>query len=215
MADAKLQELIDVLRKQGVESGEDSARQIVASAEKEAEGILAKARTEAQAIVSRAQAEADNLKKRLESSMEIAASQFVTNLKGQIEENLLVLPLKQELREDLADGALLKGIIAKLVDNYSAGSPEDEMKIVLGKDAGEELKAYALSLVGKGKGKGGKVSQDLESYGSRFGLVVEMGSGNVRVDFTDEAFLALFMRFLSPAFRELFRNVKVGKAAQQ
>jgi len=210
MADAKLQELIDVLRKQGVESGEDSARQIVASAEKEAERILAQARTEAEAVVTKAQGEADNLKKRLESSLEIAASQFVTNLKSQVEESLLVLPLRQKLDENLADESLLKGLIAKLVENYSAGSPEDDMKIILGKDAGESLKSYVLGLGAKVK-----LSQDLESYGARYGLVVELGSGKVRVDFTDEAFLALFLRFLSPAFREMFRNVKVGKAAQQ
>ncbi|ADK84812.1 H+transporting two-sector ATPase E subunit [Desulfarculus baarsii DSM 2075] len=210
MADAKLQELIDVLRKQGVESGEDSARQIVASAEKEAERILAQARTEAEAVVTKAQSEADNLKKRLESSLEIAASQFVTNLKSQVEESLLVLPLRQKLDENLADESLLKGLIAKLVENYSAGSPEDDMKIILGKDAGESLKSYVLGLGAKVK-----LSQDLESYGARYGLVVELGSGKVRVDFTDEAFLALFLRFLSPAFREMFRNVKVGKAAQQ
>lgn len=213
MADAKLQELIDVLRKQGVESGEESARQIVASAEKEAERILAQARSEAEAIVTTARGEADNLKKRLESSLEIAASQFVTNLKSQVEESLLVLPLRQKLEADLADEGLLKELIAKLVENYSAGSPEDEMKIILGKDAGESLKNYALSLAAKGKGD--SVSQDLESYGARYGLIVELGSGKVRVDFTDEAFLALFLRFLSPAFREMFRNVKVGKAAQQ
>ncbi|WP_449246053.1 hypothetical protein [Desulfarculus baarsii] len=210
MADAKLQELIDVLRKQGVESGEESARQIVASAEKEAERILAQARTEAEAVVTKAQSEADNLKKRLESSLEIAASQFVTNLKSQVEESLLVLPLRQKLDENLADESLLKGLIAKLVENYSAGSPEDDMKIILGKDAGESLKSYVLGLGAKVK-----LSQDLESYGARYGLVVELGSGKVRVDFTDEAFLALFLRFLSPAFREMFRNVKVGKAAQQ
>lgn len=210
MADAKLQELIDVLRKQGVESGEESARQIVASAEKEAERILAQARSEAEAIVTTARGEADNLKKRLESSLEIAASQFVTNLKSQVEESLLVLPLRQKLEADLADEGLLKELIAKLVENYSAGSPEDDMKIILGKDAGESLKSYVLGLGAKVK-----LSQDLESYGARYGLVVELGSGKVRVDFTDEAFLALFLRFLSPAFREMFRNVKVGKAAQQ
>jgi V/A-type H+-transporting ATPase subunit E len=39
---------------------------------------------------------------------------------------------------------------------------------------------------------------------------VNKKDGHVRLDFSDEAFLSLFLRFLSPQFRSLFKTVKIG-----
>jgi V/A-type H+-transporting ATPase subunit E len=51
----------------------------------------------------------------------------------------------------------------------------------------------------------------MESHGIRFGFQVDKKDGNVRLDFSDEAFLALFIEFLTPKFRELFTSLKISK----
>ncbi len=85
MENDKLQGLIDALKKQGVDSGEKAGQEIVDSARKQSEEILAQARAEALSIVAQAKEESEKQMKRLQSAMEIAASQFVNNLKSVIE----------------------------------------------------------------------------------------------------------------------------------
>ena len=71
MANDKLQDLIETLKKQGVETGEKAGKEIVESARKQSEEILAKARAEAASIVGQAKEESEKQMKRLQSSMEI------------------------------------------------------------------------------------------------------------------------------------------------
>lgn len=215
MADAKLQELIDTLKRQGVESGEEAGRRIVDEARTQAEQILAQARTEAERLVDQARAEADKQMKQLQSSLEIAASQFVTSLKRVIEENLLVIPFKAEIADNLKQDAFLKDLMAKFVAAYAGDETGKGMQLVLPKDASDQLWDYALELAAKRYGAdqaGDKVALKIEAQGLNFGFMARRSDGVVRLDFSDEAFLNLFLQYLSARFRTLFKDVKIGEA---
>ncbi|MCU0597947.1 MAG: hypothetical protein MUE70_01655 [Desulfobacterales bacterium] len=212
MATDKLQELIETLKKQGVQKGEDSAAQIVESAQKEAGEILAKAKTEADAIILKAKSESEGILKRLQSSMEIAASQFVGNLKRVLEKNLLTLPLKERLADELSDAGFLKDLLSQFVKTYAANPENPDIALLLPSGVQESLKKYAIDLmVRHGKGDASKDILVMESNGIRFGFQVDKKDGNVRLDFSDEAFLSLFIEFLSPKFRELFTTLKLSQ----
>jgi V/A-type H+/Na+-transporting ATPase subunit E len=214
MANDKLQELIETLKKQGVEHGEKAGQEIVEAARREADDILARARAEADAIVARSKDDANKQMKQLRSSMEIAASQFVNNLKGVIEENFLTIPLKKELATELSDPDFMKNLITKFVETYAAGSQHKDILLMLPRETPEQLMDFAVELMARhyGQGKGGdQLVSDLEIQNVKFGFQIDKKDGNVRLDFSDEAFLSLFLRFLSPRFRELFANIiKVG-----
>jgi V/A-type H+-transporting ATPase subunit E len=213
MSDTKLQELIETLKKQGVESGEKAAQEIVGSAHKQAEGLLAQARAEAASIVSQAQEESDKQMKRLQSSMEIAASQFVNNLKGVIEEHLLTLPMKLELAGAMSDPDFMKILLTRFVEAYAANPEQEGIELLLPKDAQKQLMDFAVELMARHYAKGNKGEQlvlSLEAHDIKFGFQVNKKDGHVRLDFSDEAFLSLFLRFLSPQFRNLFKTVKIG-----
>ena len=215
MADAKLQELIDTLKRQGVESGEEAGRRIEEEARTKAAQILAQAKAEADALVAQAKAEADKQIKQLQSSLEIAASQFVTSLKRVIEENLLVLPLKAEIGDTLKQDAFLKSLLTKFVEIYAGDGSGKGMQIVLPKDAADQLWDYSLELAAKRYGAdqaGDKVALKLESQGLSFGFMARRSDGVVHLDFSDEAFLNLFLQYLSARFRTLFKDVKIGEA---
>lgn len=212
MADAKLQELIDTLKRQGVESGEEAGRRIVEQAQAQAAQIVAQARSEAETVLSQAKAEADKQMKQLQSSLEIAASQFVTSLKRVIEENLLVLPLKAKLAEELKQDEFLKSLMTKFVESYTG---EKGMQLVLPKDAHDQLWDYALDLAARRYGAdqaGDKLELKMESQGVNFGFMARRSDGVVRLDFSDEAFLNLFLQYLGVRFRTLFKDVKIGEA---
>jgi V/A-type H+/Na+-transporting ATPase subunit E len=212
MATDKLQELIETLKKQGIQKGEDSAAKIVESAQKEADEIIVKARAEADAIIAKAKNESEGILKRLQSSMEIAASQFVGNLKRVLENNLLTLPLKEKLTDELGDAGFLKDLITQFVKTYASNPQNPDIQLLLPSGVQESLKIYAINLMAQHcKGEGSQGNLVLESHGVRFGFQVDKMDGNIRLDFTDEAFLVLFIEFLAPKFRELFSSLKISK----
>jgi len=216
MATGKLQELIEALKKQGVQKGEEEAARIVASARKEAGIILAGAQSQADTIIAKANSESEMILKRLQSSMEIAASQFVGNLKRVLEDNLLTVPLKEKLADEISDPGFLKDLITQFVKTYAANPQNPDVQLLLPAEARESLKNYAMELMASHfKRDGSQNSLVLESHGIRFGFQVDKQGENIRLDFTDEAFLSLFIEFLTPKFRELFSRIKIEEARRK
>jgi V/A-type H+/Na+-transporting ATPase subunit E len=218
MADTKLQDIIETLKKQGVESGEKAGQEIIDSARKQAGDILSQARAEASSIVAQAKEESEKQTKRLQSSMEIAASQFVNNLKGVIEENLLKIPLKKELTGVLSDPGFMKSLLTRFVESYAAGSQGGDIQVLIPKEIQDQLRDYAIELMARhyGHGKGGdQLVLELDAQDVKCGFQVNKKNGNVRLDFSDEAFLSLFLGFLSPKFRDLFKNIKIGDLSKK
>jgi V/A-type H+-transporting ATPase subunit E len=215
MADEKLQDLIETLKKQGIEHGEKAGQEIVARANHEAEDILAEARHEAASIVDQARNEADKQMKQLRSALEIAASQFVNNLKGVIEENFLSIPLQKEITISLSDPDFMKKLMTGFVEKYAAAPEHQDIRLLLPQDAPERLKRFAIDLMARYYGadkNGAELVSHLETQNVKFGFQVDKKDGHVRLDFSDEAFLSLFLRYLTPKFRELFADIiKTGE----
>jgi V/A-type H+-transporting ATPase subunit E len=186
MTDNKLQELIETLKKQGVESGEMASRKITEGAQKKADEIITRAKSDADGILARAKEDADRQRKQLHSSMEIAATQLISDLKRTIEQNLIALPLRKKLSEHLSDTAFLKELIAACVREYIKDTGRVELDILVSKEQQEKLS--------------GEIS---------FGFIIGKADNAVRLDFTDEAFLELFLRYLSHRFREFFKTIDV------
>lgn len=209
MMDTKLQELIEILKKQGVESGETLSRQIVEDAQKQAAERLARANKEADDIVNSAREEADRILKQLHSSMEIAASQFLTNLKRQIETDLLTLPLKGKLTEILDDTAFLKELISTCVQGFIQVSGEADLTLLVSKAQRDRLTDFAVQLItGPGTDNGGDGwNLTLETNGIAYGFIIGKTDGRVMLDFTADAFLDLFLRYLMPKFHAYFKTI--------
>ena len=215
MSDSKLQELIDTLKKQAVESGEASSREIIEQAQKEAQAIVDRAKGEADDIVRQAQGEADKKAKQLESSMEIAGSQFVTSLKRDIEQNLLALPVKENVTEALGDTRYLKELIRAVVLEYTGHPDCSDLQVLVPKDQQEKLVDFMVELIAAQSDHGDPNHKGLtlKTANVDFGFMINRMDGNVTLDFTDEAFLALFLKFLTPRFREFFKDIKLGESA--
>ncbi|PKN62336.1 MAG: hypothetical protein CVU57_24890 [Deltaproteobacteria bacterium HGW-Deltaproteobacteria-15] len=211
MADTKLQELIETLKKHGVESGEEASRSIIEGANQKANEILLKAKAEAESIVSSAREEAEKNHRQLQSSMEIAASQLMTDLKRTIEEQILALPMKQKISETLDDTKFLKDLMTTCVREYVKNPEHTDLNVLVSKEQQEKLTDFTMELVKAlpGERKGGNVTLNLRSDGVAFGFIIGTGDGVVRLDFTDEAFLELFLKYLAPRFRSYFKAIDV------
>jgi len=208
MVDTKLQDLIETLKKHGVESGEAASRQIVEEAENKAAEILARANKEADGIVKGAKEEADRIMRQLHASMEIAASQFLTNLKRHMETNLLALPIKGKLTETLKDTAFIKELISTCVKEFAKATGSSDLTILVSKDQRDRLDDLVVNLItGLGEDKGDRVKLNLKTDGVSYGFMIGKTDGSVMLDFTGEAFLSLFLGYLSPKFHEFFKTI--------
>jgi V/A-type H+-transporting ATPase subunit E len=147
--------------------------------------------------------------------MEIAGSQFVTSLKRDIEQNLLALPLKENVTEALGDTGYLKELIRTVVLEYT-GHPEcSDLQVLVPKDQQHKLVDFMVEMV-KAQSDCGDPNHKgltLKTANVDFGFMINRMDGNVTLDFTDEAFLALFLKFLTPRFREFFKDIKLGESA--
>jgi V/A-type H+-transporting ATPase subunit E len=208
MVDTKLQDLIETLKKHGVESGEAASREIVEEAEEKAAEILARANKEAEGIIKGAKEEADRIMRQLHASMEIAASQFLTNLKRHMETNLLSLPLKGKLNETLNDAGFLKELISTCVKEFAKGTGASDLTILVSKEQRGQLEDLVVNLITRlGEEKGDRVKLNLKTDGINYGFMIGKTDGSVMLDFTGEAFLSLFLSYLSPKFHEFFKTI--------
>lgn len=212
MSNESLQELIEALKKQGVENGEEAGRQIVETARQEAESIRSAAAKEAAAIIAQARTDSEKELKKLQAAMEIAASQFLNQLKGILEHDFLTLPLKERIGREFGDPQFLKTLLTEFVKTYAAAPGRGAIRLLLPESAGADLRDFAVDLMVRHYGPAdgsGTLVRTIEASGVKFGFQADVQDGHVRLDFTDEAFLALFNEFLSPQFRTLFTKNKI------
>ncbi len=212
MNDSKLQELIETLRKQGVETGEQAGRQIVEEARTQAAEILRQAEQQAGGILGKARDEADRTMKQLRSSLEIAASQFLTSFKRSMEEDLLAIPLRKEVTGALSETSFVKGLIAICVREFARRPGHFDLIAIVPEQQQRELAEFALQLV-RSEAKGGNQGHfKLHLQGGEVAVGFLMGKqdDHVMLDFTDEAFVSLFVRYLTPRFREFFRPIQTS-----
>jgi V/A-type H+-transporting ATPase subunit E len=203
MSEERLHLLLETLKKQGLETGEAMGRQITDDARREAEEIVARAKAEAEAIVEKARRDAELEAKRLDSSLAVAASKFVNDLKHRIEDNLLKAPLKEEIEGVLGREEFARQLIVDFVKQFAAEHPEESLGVRVPKTMSAEVKkSIAETLTKLSQGKGGTLV--IDDPGLKQGFAVEMKGGNLRLDFSEEAFLELFLSYFSPEFRHYF-----------
>ncbi len=217
MTDTKLQEIIDTIKKHGVESGEETSRQLIEEANQKAGEILAKAQADAEAIVAKANDEAERGLRQLHSSLEIAASQLLTDLKRAIEENLITLPMKKKISGGLEDVNFLKELMTTCIREYMRQREHTDLSVLVSGEMQEKLEGFAMELIRSlpGKCEGDRLALEIKSDGVAFGFIIGTNDGVVRLDFTDEAFLELFLRYLSPRFHGLFKTVDIKELGKR
>ena len=135
----------------------------------------------------------------------------MTDLRRVIEENLLTLPVKKQISGALEDTHFLKELMTTCVREYMKKQEHADLSILVPGSMGEQLEGFAQELIHSipGKREGDRLALEIKSDGVAFGFIIGTSDGVVRLDFTDEAFLELFLRYLSPRFHGLFKTIDI------
>jgi len=213
---AGVKELIDKLRKDGVESGQSKADEIVSAAEKRAVDIVEKAKKQADKIISEAKKESLFIQQSAHEAIEIAANNAICSLKENLLNNFSK-KIQQSIELEMEDQGLLSKMILEVARQHNLSEVKDievvlPEKYVLIEDLRkkpEELKqgslAYFVALNAKkmfSDGVSFKVDKQLDK-----GVKFILKNNNIDLVLDDEAVALMLLNHLKPRFRALLEGL--------
>ena len=202
--DIQVQELIDKIKKDGIETASEEAAKLKAEAEAEGRRIVEAAKKEADGIIARGKQDADRFEKAGIAALEQASRNLVLAFKEEIQsllDKLIADHVTAEYSADVLKNALpelLKAWVSKGENNLAVLLPESELSKVKGffseKLTGELWKGVEL-----------KSSRKLSC-----GFHISNKEGSVYYDFSADAVAQLLSAYLNPKLAEILKNSTKG-----
>jgi V/A-type H+-transporting ATPase subunit E len=200
----QLQELIDKIKKDGIESASEEASQIKAQAESEAARIVEAAQKEAADIVARGKADAERSEKAGIAALEQASRNLVLAFKGEIEAllaRIVAARVESSYGEDV-----LKAIIPDVVKNW-VSSGADSLDLILSEGSLDKLRSYFNGQLAAELSKGVELKSD-RNLGAGFHIANKDGSAYY--DFSAESVAELLSAYLNPRLSEILKTSAKG-----
>jgi V/A-type H+-transporting ATPase subunit E len=202
--DIQLQELIDRIKKDGIESASDEAARLKSQAEAEAKRIVEAANKEAEAIISRGRADAERAEKAGIAALEQASRNLVLAFKTEIQ-TLLDKIIAREVSASFGEDTL-KPVLPDLIKSWAAKGSDDLALILpeaqLGKLQGFFTEKLAAEL------KNGLELKSDRNLGAGFRIASKDGSAYY--DFSAESVAELLAAYLNPRLAEILKNSAKG-----
>lgn len=198
--DEQLQELVDKIKKDGVQAAEKQAADIVAQAEKKAAGIVAAAEARADGIVKNATAET----KRLEKASEDAITQAARNMLLSFRDGLVAEldKIVHDETEKAYSSDLLKRLVPETVKAWVSKSEADDISVLLSEDDLKSMESELKAALKAEIAKGLVIKADPTlSKGFRIGVK----DGSAFYDYSAEELADMFGRYLNPRVASLMK----------
>lgn len=189
--EVKLENLIEKIKKEGVDAAKKQAEEIIAGAKKEAQQILDKAVKEAADIKTEAEKEAQSFKVNAEASISQAARDTVLSLKEKIKDMFNSVLINQT--GAAFDEGFMKDLIWRVVDTWAQGQ---DVSVLAGGIDIERLKGMLASDMKK------DMEVKLDNRISK-GFKIGVQGDNLTYDLTDESVSEALKLFLNPKLSEL------------
>jgi len=200
----QLQELINKIKKDGIESASTEAAKIKSEAEAEAERIIAAAKKEAAEIVSRGKTDAERSEKAGAAALEQASRNVVLAFKGEIQ--ALLDKLTAEAVSSAYSADVIKGILPDLIKNWAAKNT-DSLTLLLSEGDLKKIEGALKSNLASAL-KGGveiKAGRNLDG-----GFHIAEKDGAAYYDFSVQSVAKLLSAYLNPRLAEILSNAAKG-----
>jgi V/A-type H+-transporting ATPase subunit E len=198
--DIQLQELIEKIKKEGIESAQAEATKLKANAETEAKEIIAQAKRQADTMMAQAKEEASRSEKAGIAALEQASRNLVLSFKGEIQG--LLDKLVSDAVHSTYSADVIKGVLPDLVKNW-ASKNSDSLSVLLPekeiKQLDDAFKARLASTL-----KGGveiKVGKTLDG-----GFHIAEKDGSAFYDFSAETVANMLSAHLNSKLAETLKN---------
>jgi V/A-type H+-transporting ATPase subunit E len=199
--EVQLQELIDKIKKDGLEEASKSASEVKAKAEAEAKKIVEDATKEAESLRAAAKADAERTEKAGLAAVAQASRNVILAFKGEVQA-LLDKIIADETAKALSP-ELLKDCLPEILKSLAASTGTDALNVLVSEAKLKELEAFfggKLATVLKG----GVELRGERSLGAGFRIAAKDGSAYY--DFSAEAVADMFSVYLNPRLAEALKT---------
>jgi V/A-type H+-transporting ATPase subunit E len=191
----KLEELTEKIYAEGVEKGNQQAKEIVAKAEEKAAAIVAAAEKEAQERLARAEKEAAEMDKNTRSELRMFAEQSVNALRTEVANLLIGRIAEQNVKAATADKSFMQQVILKMAETMAR-----EGKVTIETADAEALQKF-FAANAKGLLDNGVKIEEVKGLKTDFRIRPE--KGGYKLEFGEQEFVEYFKEFLRPGLVEM------------
>ena len=198
----QLQELINKIKKDGIESASAEASRIKQEADAEAARILSSAKKEADDIISRGKADADRSEKAGKAALEQASRNLMLAFRVEVQ-SLLDKIVAKAATSTYSEGTL-KTLLPELLKNWVAKGGSDSVNLLLSEGDLGKLRSWATGALAAELKKGIELKSDRHLTA---GFRIANKDGSAYYDFSAESVAELLSAYLNPQLAELLKDV--------
>ena len=197
----QLQELIDQIKKDGVEAAESKAEAIIADAMSKAEKIVSDAKAEAEKIMADAKNENERMVKSSEDAIRQAGRNLLISFRESVSKELNAIVGENVANVFSSDK--LAQIIIKTVEAWGSNPNAEDISVILNESDLNSLEETLLAAL-KEKMLNGVTLKANDSFDGGFRIAAENGSAYY--DYSAEAVVDMLSNYLSPKVTALLKE---------
>jgi V/A-type H+-transporting ATPase subunit E len=201
--DIQVQELIEKIKKDGIESASEEASRLKSQAEKEAKGIVENARREAEVIIAKAKADAERTEKAGVAAVGQASRNLVLAFKSEIQAVLDKIVLRDTAASYGED--VLKAVLPDIIKGWV--SKGDGLDLILPEGELKKLQSYFSGKLASELNKGLELKSDRNLAA---GFRIAGKDGAAYYDFSAESVADLLSAYLNPRLAETLKDAVKG-----
>jgi V/A-type H+-transporting ATPase subunit E len=197
--DIQLQELIDKIKKDGIEAATEEAEKTRRAAEAEARRIVEAARKEAAELAEKARLDAERSEKAGRAALEQAARNLLLVFRDEVQA-LLDSIVAEQTKESFGDDVLKKA----LPEMLGAWSPAEQasLEVLLSESSLDKVGSYFKTKLSATLKKGLELGADSGLSG---GFRIAAKDGSAYYDFSAESVSEMLCSYLNPKLAEILR----------
>ena len=199
----QLQELIEQIKKDGVEAAENQAEAILLSAKAEAEKIIADAQAQADKLMADAKAENEKTVKSGEDAIRQAGRNLLISFRESVTRELGAI-VGGNVNAVYSSDAFAK-LVVNAIESWSGKPEAEDIAVILNSADLEKLEGALLAEL-KAKMLGGVTLKANDSFDGGFRIAVNNGA--VSYDYSAEAVTDMLSNYLSPKDTALLKEAE-------
>ena len=197
----QLQELIDKIKKDGVDAAANEAEAILQNANAEAQKIVNNAKAEADKILADAKAENERMVKSSEDAIRQAGRNLLISFRESVTRELNAV-LNSNVTAVYSSEAMAQ-LIINVVEGFAAKPDADNVSVIINSDTLKSLEQIVLAGIKEKMLKGVTLKANDNFDG---GFRISANNGSVYYDYSTEAVVEMLSNYLSPKVTELLRE---------
>ena len=199
----QLKELIDQIKKDGVEAAESEAQAILKGANDEAEKIILSAKAEAKRILQEAKKENERMVKSSEDAIRQAGRNLLISFRESVTRELNAI-IGENVTAVYSSDAFA-GLIISIVESWAKKPDAEDIAVILNTQDLNKLEETLLAVLKEKMLKGITLKAN-DNFDGGFRIAVKGGSAYY--DYSAEAVVDMLSNYLSPKVTELLKEAK-------